>query len=105
MAQLHTGEVGSGSECGAGGLSKDFRVSALPAVFSEAAVHTHTLFGMDKGSMNLGEFRVHVSHWLELHVLGMPHLHGEAVQISQVLAEQGLVWREEGGPVILPRTM
>jgi hypothetical protein len=33
-------------------------------------------------------------HWLKLKVLGTPHLHGEALSESQVLAEQVLIWRK-----------
>lgn len=46
-----------------------------------------------------------VNHWLELSILGIPHLQGEALQESQVFAEQVLIWREEVEPVILPRMM
>jgi hypothetical protein len=31
---------------------------------------------------------VNVNHWLEVKVLRMPHLHGEAFQEFQVLAEK-----------------
>ena len=48
---------------------------------------------------------MNVSHWLKLKVLGLSHLHGEAAQESQMLAEQGLIWREDVEPAILPRTM
>ena len=59
--------------------------------------------------MNLGEwelvFRVNVNHWLEFKVLGMPHLHGEAFQESQVLAGWVLIRKEEVELVHLPRTI
>lgn len=35
-----------------------------------------------------GVFRVNVNHCMELNILGMPHLHGETFQESQVLAGQ-----------------
>jgi hypothetical protein len=37
--------------------------------------------------------------------VGMPHFHGEAFQEPLVLAYQVLIWKEEGEPVILTRTM
>lgn len=50
---------------------------------------------MNNNAVNLGEwegvFRVNVSHWLDLNLLRMPHVHGEAFQESQMLAEQALI--------------
>ena len=43
--------------------------------------------------------------WLDLNIVGMPHFHGEAFQEPLVLAYQVLIWKEEGEPVILTRTM
>ena len=40
---------------------------------------------------------MNVNHWLELKVLGMPHLHREALQEFQ-----DLTWREEAESLILP---
>lgn len=45
--------------------------------------------------MNLGEWEEVLlrvkSHWLMLKVLGIPHLHGVAIQENQALAEQVLI--------------
>ena len=49
-----------------------------------------------------GVFRVNVNHWLELNILGSPHLHGEALQESQVFAGQPLIGKEEVELVGLP---
>jgi hypothetical protein len=48
---------------------------------------------------------VNRNHCLQLNILGMPHFHREAFQESQMMAGQGLIWREKAEPRILPRTM
>jgi hypothetical protein len=57
-------------------------------IFSESACQLY--WGEPRLNMNLGEwegtFRMKVNPWLQFKVPGMPHLHGEAFQESQVLA-------------------
>lgn len=45
------------------------------------------------------------NYWLELKVLGMAHLYGDAFQNFQVLAGRVLIGKEEVQFVGLPRTM
>ena len=94
-------------------FSGDFSVNAFIVVFNEnallhdiqwkqtACAHTHFIWAKQGLYVNLGEwegvFRVNINHWLELKVLGMPHLHREALQEFQ-----DLTWREEAESLILP---
>lgn len=64
-------------------------------------MYIHFIQGGPGLFMNLGkwegDFRLNANHWLELKGLGTPHLPGEALQESQILAGQVLIGRGWGG--------